>query len=183
MVIRHPASAAPSSLQLANSEVFNMKLLIVLFILFTAFQTSAQTYLLPAGEYMDTTTNKDTTCKDYHLYYYQVGGKYLEASSTILNETKIFLNRQPKNYNGSGYITFRFMINCDGNRLTQTQVFQTDENYKTYHFDTSFINELYSFLNTLRKWKIAKEPAGKVHSYTTFITFKIENGKVVNIIP
>ena len=67
--------------------------------------------------------------------------------------------------------------------MKRTQVLQTDKNYKTYHFDKAFVDELYFFLNTLDDWKIVKDNKGNPLSYIAFITFKIENGKVINIIP
>lgn len=150
------------------------------------FFTSAvfsQNYILPQGEYMDTTSVRDTICKDYNIFYYSVGGKYLKNSYTVLNEVQLFLQLQHKDYNGSGYITFRFKIDCAGNKMKKTQVLQTDEKYAAYHFDKEFVNELYLFLNTLDKWKIAKNKEGKTFPYNAFISFKIKNGKVVNIIP
>lgn len=140
----------------------------------------SQKYILTDGEYMDTTTINDTACKDFIVYYYQVGGKYLESSITVLKKVKTFLH---ETYSGSGYITFRFRIDCDGRRTRRTQVLQTDENYKTYHFDKAFVNELYRFLNTMNNWKAATVGDHGTVSYIAFITLKIKNGKVINIIP
>lgn len=160
-----------------------MKLIIIFSFLFVTFQAFGQNYILPDGEYMDTTAYKDSVCKDYNLYYYQVGGKYLKSSSTILNELREFLLLKNKIYKGSGYVTFRFKIDCLGNKMKKIQVIQTDEKYKSNHFDKEFVSELYKFLNTLTDWRIAKDPNGKVYPYNAFITYKIKDGKVINIIP
>lgn len=148
-----------------------------------AFRSNAQKYILPDGEYMDTTAIHDTTCKDYTIYYYQIGGKYLESSGTVLKKTQTYLQHLHEIYEGSGYITFRFRIDCTGHRTKRTQVLQTDENYKTYYFNKEFVNELYLFLNTLNNWKAAKDHNGNSLPYIAFITFKIKDGKVINIIP
>jgi hypothetical protein len=63
------------------------------------------------------------------------------------------------------------------------QVLQTDEKYSNYHFEKKLVNELFTFLKTLDKWKIAKSKEGYTYSYKAFVTFKIKNGKVINIIP
>lgn len=142
-----------------------------------------QNYTLPNGEYMDTTANTDTACKNYNTYYYQVGGKYPKSSITLLKEVQAFLLQKNKIYEGSGYITFRFRINCERHRMKRTKVFQTDGDYKSIHFDKKFVNELYLFVDTLNEWKISKNKQGKNLSYIALITFKIKNGKVINIIP
>ncbi|MEJ7682172.1 MAG: hypothetical protein WKG06_30840 [Segetibacter sp.] len=138
---------------------------------------------MPDGEYMDTTVNSNIACKDYNVYYYQVGGKYPKSSITLLKDAQTFLQHTNKIYQGNGYITFRFKIDCEGHRIKRTQVLQTDENHKSYHFDKELVNELYLFLNTLDEWKVAKDSKGNSFSYIAFITCKIKNGKVINIIP
>lgn len=160
-----------------------MKQVLILILLLIALGSNAQRYILPDGEYMDTTITSDAACKDYTVYYYQVGGKYLQSSITVLKKVQTYLQHVHNIENGSGYITFRFRIDCAGYRTRRTQVLQTDESYKTYHFNKAFINELYLFLNTLKDWKAAKDNRGNSFSYIAFITFKIKDGKVINIIP
>ncbi len=161
-----------------------MKLILLFCFLFMGHYLSAQNYVLPDGrEYMDTTANNDGNCKEYGVYYYSVGGKYPQASSTVLSEVKAFLKQEHTGDKSSGYITFRFMIDCSGNRLKKTQVLQTDDHYNSYHFSKELVDNLYHFLTTLHNWKIARNPKGDIYPYTTFITYKIEHGKVVNIIP
>lgn len=132
---------------------------------------------------MDTAGLRDTACKDYNLYYYQVGGKYPKSSITLLKEVKAWMEQYKTSYTGSGYITFRFRIDCKGNRVKRTRVLQTDEQYRTTHFDQDLVAGLYSFLSTLTEWKINVSAKGNALSYNAFITFRIQDGKVVNIIP
>ena len=122
-------------------------------------------------------------CKEYNIYFYQVHGKYPESSSTILKEVQIFLKNENNYYTASGYITFQFIIDCNGKKTKKTKVLQTDEHYAAYHFDKKLVQELYEFLNRMDKWRIFKNKAGQSFSYKAFITFKIKNGKVIRIIP
>jgi hypothetical protein len=131
---------------------------------------------------MDTTSARGT-CREPNVYYYQVGGKYPENSASLLEKTRMFLQKQNKQYTGSGYITFRFRVDCEGKAMKRVQVLQTDENYISQHFDKDFVGQLFSFVKTLDKWKIAKNNKGEPYSYTTFVTFKIKDGQVINIIP
>jgi hypothetical protein len=162
-----------------------MKPLFIFAVLFfTTSKTFSQNYILSEGEYMDTTAVlNDTTCKDYNNYYYGVGGKYLKSSYTLLKEAQVFLLAQNKMYSGSGYVTFRFMIDCSGKKMKRTQVLQTDANYEAYHFDKVLVSELYDFTNTLDKWHIAKSKDGIAYAYHAFISFKIKNGKIITVIP
>jgi hypothetical protein len=146
-------------------------------------QTFAQNFVLPDGDYMDTTFAQNEKCHKIYNYFYGVGGKYPENSASLLKEAQIFLQQKNQNYLNSGYITFRFMVNCEGKLLPKTQILQTDEKYLNYHFEKNLVNELFAFLKTLDKWRIAKSKEGYTYSYKAFLTFKIKNGKVVNIIP
>jgi hypothetical protein len=160
-----------------------MKLTFLFSFFFFTNDIFGQNYILPQGEFMDTTSVNDSICKDYDIFYYSVGGKYLKNSYTLLNEVQTFLQQQNKIFGGSGYITFRFKIDCTGNKMKKTQVLQTNEKYAAYHFDKEFVNELYLFTNTLDKWKITKNKEGKTFPYNAFISFKIKNGKVITVIP
>jgi len=160
-----------------------MKYSFIILSIFIYNAASAQNYTLPDGEYMDTLSNINYTCKDYNEYYYQVGGKYPKSSFTLLKEVKLFCQTDNAVYTGSGYITFRFKIDWEGKLMEGIQVLQTDEQYKSWHFDKKLVNELFAFLKTLDKWRIAKTTGGETFLYRAFITFRIKDGKVINIIP
>jgi hypothetical protein len=146
-------------------------------------KTFAQNSVLPDGEYMDTTSAQNKKCPEAYAYYYSMGTKYPENSASLLKEVQTFLQQQNKNYINSGYITFRFMIDCEGKPLPKTQVLQTNEKYAAFHFEKELVEELFAFLKTLDKWRMAKATDGNSYSYKAFLTFKIKDGKVINIIP
>jgi len=146
-------------------------------------QTSAQNFVLPDGEYMDTTFTQNKKCSGAYAYFYSVGGKYPENSTSLLKKVQTFLRQKNETYVNSGYITFRFMIDCEGKLLPKTEVLQTDEKYAAFHFEKKLVDELYSFLKTLDKWVMYRSTEGTTYSYKAFLTFKIKNGKVINIIP
>lgn len=146
-------------------------------------QSQAQNFILPDGEYMDTTFTQNEKCPQQYAYFYSVGGKYPENSTSLLKKVQAYLQQKNEAYTNSGYITFRFMIDCEGKRIPKTRLLQTDEKYTAFHFEKKLVDELYSFLKTLDKWVIARSTDGKAYSYKAFLTFKIKNGKVINIIP
>jgi len=146
-------------------------------------KTFAQNFVLPDGEFMDTSFIQNEKCPKLFAYFYSVDGKYPENSASLLKKVQTFLQQKNENYANSGYITFRFLIDCEGKPYPKTRVLQTDEQYSNCYFNKNLVNELYAFLKTLDKWKIAKSKDGNTFSYKAFITFKIKNGKVINIIP
>jgi hypothetical protein len=154
----------------------------VVFLLLTS-KTFAQNFVLPDGEYMDTTSTQNKKCPEAYAYYYSMGTKYPENSASLLKEVQTFLQQKNETYVNSGYITFRFMIDCEGKFLPKTQVLQTDEKYAFFYFEKGLVNELFNFLKTLNKWRVARSTEGNTYSYKAFLTFKIKDGKVINIIP
>ena len=143
----------------------------------------SQNFILPRGEYMDTTVTLSPKCDSLNLfYYYQVDTKYPESSMAVLIGTKGFLVKKGKKYNGSGYVTLRFIVDCEG-VIHKVKVLQTDENYQPYRFDKGFVSDLNAYIHTLDKWeKNISINEYKNVNYIAYITFKIRNGEVINVI-
>ncbi|MET0638099.1 MAG: hypothetical protein ABWZ25_18860 [Chitinophagaceae bacterium] len=121
-------------------------------------------------------------CDTAYSWYYSVDGKYPMASESLLNQLSVTASNL-KNVRGSGYITFRFIINCRGQITKDLEILQTDSTYKKFRFDQTLVDTLKAFVKSLDKWNIATFENGKPFAYRAFMTFKINDGKVVNIIP
>ena len=144
----------------------------------------SQNIVLPDGEYLDTTTARNPACaKAPFTVYFGVDGKYPRSSATLVEAANLFLRSKNQRYTGSGYLTFRFVVDCAGYRQPKTEVLQTDATYRKIHFRQDLVNELYGFLKTLTSWRMATLPNGASTNYFTYLTFKIRNGKVVAVIP
>lgn len=167
-----------------NTNCFMRSFLIVL-ILFSSLSGLSQNFVLPSGEYMDTTSIYNPTCREIGLVrYYSVDGKYPRSSTTLLKEVQAHLHRKNQVYTGSGYVTFRFVIDCTGQRHPQVQVLQTNAAYQRFHFSKDLVNELYSFFTTLTEWRTARSPNGQESlNYLAYMTFRIKDGKVVAVSP
>ena len=82
--------------------------------------------------------------------------------------------------NTNGYVTIRFLVNCEGKTgLFRTQ--QLNENYTEENFDRDFIENL-SFTKSLYGW-ITKEVQRRKSDYYQYLTYKITDGKVSEILP
>ncbi|MCY0976316.1 hypothetical protein PGH12_11440 [Chryseobacterium wangxinyae] len=81
----------------------------------------------------------------------------------------------------NGYITVRFLVNCEG-RSGYFRVQEMDEKYKVIKYDKTFSDQLLSFTKNLGGW-IPMKINGKNRDYYQYLTYKIENGKVSEILP
>lgn len=141
-----------------------------------------QTIVLPDGEYMDTTSTRQSPCAKARVArYYSVEGKYPRSSETLAEEAQAFIARKGQQYSGNGYITFQFIVDCQGRREPRTQVLQTDMQYRRTTLPSGLVTELYAFLQTLTAWKVGKAPF--LVRYVTYLNFKLRDGKVVAVSP
>lgn len=142
----------------------------------------SQRITIAGQQYMDTTTARQSPCaKAPMAHYYSVEGKYPRSSDTLLGEAQAFLAQQNQAYAGTGYVTFRFIIDCAGHRMPRTQVLQTNASYQPATFQPELVEALYGFLQTLTAWQVAKSP--QPTNYVAYLTFKLKNGKVVAMVP
>jgi hypothetical protein len=144
--------------------------------------SEAQIISLPEGEFMDTTHTLNRKCEDLNIYYYQIQAKYPISSDTLAKEAQAFLEITGRTFLGSGYITFRRNMDCEGKPMKRVRVFQTDQEYQNYHFEDALVKILYAHFESLKQWKPATYGARKFY-YTAYISYKIKNGKVTAVIP
>lgn len=131
---------------------------------------------------MDTTVLRNQACATVPtVRYYSVNGKYPRSSETLAKNARAFLQRKSQAYSGSGYVTFRFIVDCAGRRQPKTQVLQTDAQYQRFRFRKELVEELYAFLQTLTEWPVAK--ASQPVNYVAYLTFKLKDGKVIAVVP
>jgi hypothetical protein len=150
--------------------------------LLASFPGLSQRIVLPHGEYMDTSSTRNLACvKAPIVRYYSVEGKYPRSSETLAEQAQAFISRKGQHYVGDGHVTFRFIIDCQGQREPRTQVLQTDTQYRRTTLPPGLVDELYAFLQTLTDWKVGKAPVPV--RYIAYLNFKLRDGKVVAVTP
>ncbi len=119
--------------------------------------------------------------KDYGIQYYNdsKGFQYNGEKITIIRELEKLNLSSPKKING--YITIRFVINCEG-KTGLFRVQQMNEHYQEENFDKDFSLKLLNFTKSLNGW-IPIEIRGKKIDYYQYLTYKITDGKVSEILP
>ena len=119
--------------------------------------------------------------QDLSFQYYNdsKGVQYLGEKIKIERELKT-LNLRDTN-SSNGYITIRFVVNCAG-KTGMFRIQEMNQNYEKFAFDKKFTHDILEFSKKLNAW-IPKEYLGVKINYYQYLTFKIENGKVSEILP
>lgn len=81
----------------------------------------------------------------------------------------------------SGYITIRFIVNCEG-ASGRFRVSAMNSNYESVWFDKKITNQLLAITESLDGWEILSG-GGHSFDYYQYLTFKIEDGKISEIMP
>lgn len=81
----------------------------------------------------------------------------------------------------TGYITIRFVVNCAG-KTGMFRVKGIDFDYKIKQFDPKLIEQLLVLTQKSDGWMVG-ELDGKLYDYYQYLTFKIENGQLIEIMP
>lgn len=113
--------------------------------------------------------------------YYQgsKGFDYKGEKSAILE--KLEKEKISSENKVNGYITVRFLVNCEG-KTGLFRVQQMNAELKEAVLDKELENRLLRFAKSLDGW-IPKEIKGFKVGYYQYLTYKIENGKVSEVLP
>ncbi|MEM1121869.1 MAG: hypothetical protein AAGJ18_15565 [Bacteroidota bacterium] len=81
----------------------------------------------------------------------------------------------------SGYLTFRFVVNCEGQagRFTTEQ---TSLDFEKTTFDPALIDHLYENVRSLDDWRLTIIRDKPRDAYT-YLTFKLKDGKIIELLP
>lgn len=119
--------------------------------------------------------------KDLGFQYYNDsnGFQFHGEKIAIINQLKTANLQGEKKSNG--YITIRFVVNCEGKPgLFRVKSIKSD--YISEDFDEKLASQLLSFTKNLKGWKIKEYKDVKL-DYYQYLTYKIEDGKVSEILP
>lgn len=124
-----------------------------------------------------------TTIVDY--YNYRRGDKvynrteYSKGKNGLRNY--VLSKYQNKNYSDSGYLNFRFVVNCKGEAGAYI-IHQNNLDLEPKQFNKSLINQLFEITSSLKEWRPNYMAGGHRDSYM-YISYRIENGEITEILP
>lgn len=119
--------------------------------------------------------------KDYGIQYYNdsEGFQYKGEKIAIIQALEKLNLSSFKKING--YVTIRFVVNCEG-KTGLFRIQQMNENYTEEKLNKDLVEKLSNFTKSLNGW-IPKEIEGRKFDYYQYLTYKITDGKVSEILP
>lgn len=117
----------------------------------------------------------------FSFQYYQGTKQFDYRGEKVAIEEKLRKENIYSKKDVNGYITVRFLVNCEG----KTGLFRLkhlDSDLKDVALDEELGNELMKFTKSLDGW-MPKEIKGLKVDYYQYLTYKIENGKVSEVLP
>ena len=81
----------------------------------------------------------------------------------------------------SGYITIRFIVNCEG-KTGRYRIEEMSNDYQPMSFDKKLVEKILTLTKELSGWIVGGNPEQPV-DYYQYLTFKIEGGKLIEIMP
>ena len=81
----------------------------------------------------------------------------------------------------NGLFRVRFLVNCKG-ETSRWRALSADFDYQVFEFDPALSNELLQLVKDYKGWKPVSYK-GKPVDYYMYIIFKIQNGRITEILP
>ncbi|MEM7549533.1 MAG: hypothetical protein AAF363_07660 [Bacteroidota bacterium] len=107
-------------------------------------------------------------------------GRYIHTKQAMLDTIKAHLD-ESKLFDQSGRLVFRFVVNCEG-KAGRFIAEGYDMSYQKMTFRQETIDHLFDIFQKLKEWR-PTVIRGKARDAYFYITFNLENGKIVNILP
>ena len=122
-------------------------------------------------------------CDEKQVLQYYNFGKGVQYKGEKLKITEHFLeiherSRLPED---SGYLTIRFIVNCEG-QTGRFRVTGMDNDYNEREFSDKTVEYLLARTKIMDGW-IPGELDGRKYDYYQYLTFKLEDGGVIQVLP
>lgn len=89
--------------------------------------------------------------------------------------------KPPKKSTETGFVTIRFIVNCEG-KTGWFRVLGIDNAYQPKTFSAALVDQLLSLTKQLDGW-MTGDYNGTTYDYYQYLTFKIQNGHIIEIMP
>ena len=113
--------------------------------------------------------------------YYRVFPRYGEGLKTIRDQLRPALETLPGIPGENGYLTVRFIVNCEG-AAGRYRILEVDPGYRPKSFPAPLRDFLLGQTRELQGWTPGRQEGEPSDSYY-MLTFKIRDGRVVDLLP
>ena len=86
-----------------------------------------------------------------------------------------------KGYTDSGYLNFRFIVNCKG-EVGVYVIHKNDLDLIPKKFDEDLVGQLFKITSSLKKWQ-PNFMRGSERDFYMYLSYRIEDGEITEIIP
>ena len=120
------------------------------------------------------------TCRDeiYEYYNSEPDGGYKHGKKALRDSV---LKKYSASVKESGYLTFRFVVNCEG-KAGRYMVIQNNLDLEPKVFDEDLTSQLLTITQGLKEWRpVVLENVSR--DYYMYITYKMLDGKIIEILP
>ena len=108
------------------------------------------------------------------------GPQYVGEKKAL--EQHFMTNFKPlENSAHSGFVRVRFIVNCEG-KAGRFRVIQSDLDLNETKFDSGLVKQLVDLTKSVEKWVIQYKDDTAV-DYYQYLIFKIDNGRIIEILP
>lgn len=163
-----------------------LSLSFLLFIVSCSSNENSHNYLRWVGdsafkEQLDSTNfqlcNGDKNASQY--FHFQEGMQYVGEKISLINH--FFDQYKSVDVDQSGWIRIRFVVNCKG-ETGRFRVICSDQEYTPQVFDPKITDQLLTLTKSLNGWVIQRHDQTP-KDYYQYLIFKIDNGKLIEIMP
>ena len=127
------------------------------------------------------TTNFKPCHEDLALQYYNFGKAIQYEGEKTKIVRQFDAQYKPVATEEDGYVTIRFLVNCEG-KTGRFRTVELDENYLEKKMNPQITNQLLNITASLDGW-IVGTLEGRKYDYYQYLTFKITDGDIENIMP
>lgn len=84
-------------------------------------------------------------------------------------------------YTDSGYLNFRFLVNCEG-KPGWFETIEVDTNYQKTQFSEELVSQLLALTAQAKHWNIIRFDEQPV-DYYMYVSYKLKDGEITEILP
>lgn len=127
--------------------------------------------------------NKDQLCNATNIYgtHHGLPKMCFKLSKKHFRET-IKSTYKNRNYTDSGYLNFRFLVNCEG-IAGWFEIIKMNLNLEASKLNDDMVNQLLDITSKYNGWSSLKNSNGEPFDYYMYISYRIEHGEVTEILP
>lgn len=125
-----------------------------------------------------------TLCDAEHRviqYFNDTKGLLYQGGKPAIDSAFAQNYRSKSSWDDNGLVRIRFIINCTG-KTDRFRLLAMDYNYQPIEFPTRVTDQLMEITQNLDGWK-TKSLKDTPVDYYQYLIFKIQNGKIINILP